>query len=198
MQQEELGLARLLRPPLHSVTLSLGHAGSPQTSALPLSLPSNLCLCLSVDGFLQALPCLTWMPSQLHHHHLHHHLPQLSRRAVSSWRSELDTQCFFLPDGCGETAAQPAGGEHAVILQPPYFTLKGWKRNNNSGEYTNSGNKNPVHHTSTMKITSLLIFNARVRCTVRLLLLLLHCVGYSHGMPHVLRFGELLLLFPLM
>ncbi len=125
VQQEELGLARLLRPPLHSVTLSLGHAGSPQTSALPLSLPSNLCLCLSVDGFLQALPCLTWMPSQLHHHHLHHHLPQLSRRAVSSWRSELDTQCFFLPDGCGETAAQPAGGEHAVILQPPYFTLKG-------------------------------------------------------------------------
>ncbi|XP_044215191.1 glutamate receptor ionotropic, kainate 2 isoform X5 [Thunnus albacares] len=147
------------------------------------------CSCSTyVDGFLQALPCLTWMPRHLHHHHLYHHLPQLSRRAVSSWRSELDTQCF-LPNGCGETVAQPAGGDHAMILQPPCFTLKGVKEKKKSGEYTDSGNKNPVHHTSTMKITSLLIFNARFRCTVRLLLLLLHCVGYSHGMPHVLRFG---------
>ncbi|XP_030636960.1 glutamate receptor ionotropic, kainate 2 [Chanos chanos] len=40
-----------------------------------------------------------------------------------------------------------------------------------------------------MKITSPLITNARFRCTVRLLLLLLLCVGYSRGMPHVLRFG---------
>ncbi|XP_023844228.1 glutamate receptor ionotropic, kainate 2-like [Salvelinus sp. IW2-2015] len=40
-----------------------------------------------------------------------------------------------------------------------------------------------------MKITSPLISKARFRCTVRLLLLLLLCVGYSRGMPHVLRFG---------
>ncbi|XP_051813206.1 glutamate receptor ionotropic, kainate 2 isoform X3 [Acanthochromis polyacanthus] len=39
-----------------------------------------------------------------------------------------------------------------------------------------------------MKITSLQIFKARFRCIVRLLLLL-PSVGYSHGMPHVLRFG---------
>uniref|UniRef100_A0A4W6EKV6 Glutamate receptor n=1 Tax=Lates calcarifer TaxID=8187 RepID=A0A4W6EKV6_LATCA len=40
-----------------------------------------------------------------------------------------------------------------------------------------------------MKIASLLMFSARFRCTFKLLLLLLHCGGYSHGMPHVLRFG---------
>lgn len=123
VQQEELRLARLFRPPLYLLTLSLGHAGSSQTSGLSLSPLSNLCLCLSVDGFLQAEPCLTWMPRHLHHHHLYHHLPQLSRRAISSWRSELDTQCF-LPNGCGETVAQPACGDHAVILQSPRFTLK--------------------------------------------------------------------------
>ncbi|XP_054879157.1 glutamate receptor ionotropic, kainate 2 isoform X2 [Poeciliopsis prolifica] len=41
-----------------------------------------------------------------------------------------------------------------------------------------------------MKISSFLIFKARFRHTIRLLLLLLlHCVGCAHGMPHVLRFG---------
>uniref|UniRef100_A0AAX7VBT5 Glutamate receptor n=1 Tax=Astatotilapia calliptera TaxID=8154 RepID=A0AAX7VBT5_ASTCA len=39
-----------------------------------------------------------------------------------------------------------------------------------------------------MKIPHL-IFKARLRCTVKLLLLLTHCVGLLHGMPHVLRFG---------
>ncbi|XP_043972197.1 glutamate receptor ionotropic, kainate 2 isoform X3 [Gambusia affinis] len=39
-----------------------------------------------------------------------------------------------------------------------------------------------------MKITSFLIFKASCRHTMRLLLLL-HCVGCAHGMPHVLRFG---------
>lgn len=51
---------------------------------------------------------------------------------------------------------------------------------------------NPVHPTSTMKIR-FPILKARLRCTIKLLLLLIHCVGFSHGMPHVLRFGEPLL-----
>lgn len=118
--------------------------------------------------------------------------------------------CFFLAQWAGHAVffAQWMWGNRCPAcrwwschdLAAALLHVKGVKekRKKKSGEYTDSGNKNPVHHTSTMKITSLLIFNARYRCTVRLLLLLLHCVGYSHGMPHVLRFGELLLFFPLM
>ncbi|XP_035984467.1 glutamate receptor ionotropic, kainate 2 [Fundulus heteroclitus] len=40
-----------------------------------------------------------------------------------------------------------------------------------------------------MKITSFLIFKARFRRIMRLLLLLILCVCCAHGMPHVLRFG---------
>lgn len=113
----------------HSLTRSLGHAGSPQ-----ISHPSSD-LCLSVDGFLQALPCLTWMPSHLHHHHhhLHHHLPQLSRRAVSSWRSELDTQCFpfsfffflsLLRWMWGNRCPARRWWSCRDLCKPPCFTLK--------------------------------------------------------------------------
>lgn len=72
-----------------NLQLSPSHLPPPPTTSL-----SSFCLCLSADGFLQALPSVTWMSRYPHHHHLHHHLPQLSRRAASPWRSELDTQCF--------------------------------------------------------------------------------------------------------
>lgn len=44
-----------------------------------------------------------------------------------------------------------------------------------------------------MKISSLLGFNAGLGCILWLLPLLLQCVGFCDGMPHVLRFGESLL-----
>lgn len=78
-----------------------------------------LCLSLSVNGSVEALPCLTWMPRR----HPHYHLPQLSPRAASAWRSELDTHSSFLrlllvfflpPNGCEEAVVQP-GEYHAVI-----------------------------------------------------------------------------------
>lgn len=97
----------------------------------------------------------------------------------------------LLPNGCGKTAAQPAGEDHALILQLPEFTSFGLKRKQYRGIYR-SRDLNPAHQTSTMKIPHL-IFKARLRCTVKLLLLLTHCVGLLHGMPHVLRFGKLLL-----
>ncbi|MED6260785.1 hypothetical protein ATANTOWER_028800 [Ataeniobius toweri] len=80
--------------PVHSHSTSVG-----TTSALRAAVQQEelgldqhplilyLCLFLSVNGSVEALPCLTWMPC----HYPHHHLPQLSPRAVSSWRSELDT-----------------------------------------------------------------------------------------------------------
>lgn len=110
VRQEEL----LLTPPLLSLPPSLAQthvraltrlkSDPPPTSNLPLPTFQFLLCVFPVDGSLQALPCLTWTPGHVHQHHhhlllllllLHHHLPQLSRRAFSSWRSEPDTQCFF-------------------------------------------------------------------------------------------------------
>ena len=97
-----------------------------------------------------------------------------------------------LANGCEENNALSLS-DHAVILSwgpSPWLPRTEEYR----GIYRSRG-INTVHHTSTMKINSPLITNARFRSAVRLLLLLLLCVGYSRGMPHVLRFGELLSCF---
>lgn len=179
MQLEDLGLVKRPKPRLHSLSLLLGDAA-----------PSHLlpCLLLSSSKWISSSPDLPNMDA-------HHHLLHLSPRAVSSWRSELDTPwIYFLFAGWIWKNRNSAWlWRSCRDLVTVRIHVKGVKEKNKSGEYTDPGIKNPVRHISTMKITSQLIFKARFRCTIRLLLLLLHCVGCSHGMPHVLRFGEQLL-----
>lgn len=77
--------------------------------------------------------------------------------------------------------------DHAVILCVGRHRALRQKKKNFGGNITIQG-ITLLCISDIMKITSPLITHARFR----LLLLLLLCVGYSRGMPHVLRFGKTL------